>query len=248
VQVRAPGEGTTTASRAVARAGPNAGIEPQVVPPCSSVLLHLRDPVDRERAWSLVGADSPGVLVHGLSDRAAAISMIDSGTIDVVVCDATGAQLAELCAHCRVRATEVIVLYRQVTPVDVLAVLRHGVAAIVHADTFDMLGTTVAAVRAGCAQIPLSTMRYCYELWLAHRQDEERLIAGYLALTAREREVMDLLARGQDATSISRSLFVSPNTTRTHVQRALAKLGVHSRRDAIELMRRCRITERFAPP
>ncbi len=51
-------------------------------------------------------------------------------------------------------------------------------------------------------------------------------------LTAREREVLQLLSRGLDNRAIARQLHLSPHTARTHVGNILRKLGVHSRADA----------------
>jgi DNA-binding NarL/FixJ family response regulator len=48
-------------------------------------------------------------------------------------------------------------------------------------------------------------------------------------LTAREREVVTLIALGEDTAGIARELHVSPETVKTHVRNAMAKLGVHTR-------------------
>ena len=53
------------------------------------------------------------------------------------------------------------------------------------------------------------------------------------SLTPRERDVLALLARGQNQNEIPQSLFLSPKTVATHHQRILAKLGVHSRAQAV---------------
>ncbi|MDI9954304.1 MULTISPECIES: response regulator transcription factor [Rhodococcus] len=52
-------------------------------------------------------------------------------------------------------------------------------------------------------------------------------------LTDREREVLDLVARGYDNASISRRLVLSPKTVRNHVSNVLTKLGVPDRPAAI---------------
>ena len=54
-------------------------------------------------------------------------------------------------------------------------------------------------------------------------------------LTAREREVLTLLARGLDNQAIARRLHLSAHTARTHVGNILRKLGVHSRADAARI-------------
>jgi two-component system nitrate/nitrite response regulator NarL len=53
------------------------------------------------------------------------------------------------------------------------------------------------------------------------------------ALTPRERDVLSLLIQGADTTIIASTLYLSPKTVRTHVQRVLEKLGVHSRVEAV---------------
>ncbi|WP_246004179.1 response regulator transcription factor [Nocardioides marmoriginsengisoli] len=52
-------------------------------------------------------------------------------------------------------------------------------------------------------------------------------------LTDREREVLDLVARGFDNLAISRRLVLSPKTVRNHVSNVLNKLGVRDRSAAI---------------
>ncbi|MGH2707027.1 MAG: response regulator [Actinomycetota bacterium] len=51
-------------------------------------------------------------------------------------------------------------------------------------------------------------------------------------LTPREREVLALLVEGATSSEIMRTLRVSPNTVRTHIQSILTKLQVHSRLEA----------------
>jgi DNA-binding NarL/FixJ family response regulator len=61
-------------------------------------------------------------------------------------------------------------------------------------------------------------------------------VAGLLvgaSLTIREREVLRLLARGLNQTDIAARLLISPKTVGGHIQRILAKLGVHSRAQAV---------------
>ena len=52
-------------------------------------------------------------------------------------------------------------------------------------------------------------------------------------LSPREREILELLAEGQSQREIAATLVISPKTVGTHIQHVLAKLGVHSRAQAI---------------
>ena len=50
--------------------------------------------------------------------------------------------------------------------------------------------------------------------------------------------MLELLVEGVSTRGIAERLFVSVNTARNHVQRVLAKLGVHSRLEAVALASR----------
>jgi len=59
------------------------------------------------------------------------------------------------------------------------------------------------------------------------------------ALSAREREVLKLIAAGGSVPAIAEQLFLAPSTVKTHVQRLYEKLGVGDRAAAVaEGMRR----------
>lgn len=58
------------------------------------------------------------------------------------------------------------------------------------------------------------------------------------ALTAREREVLALLAEGRTNEQVAAELFMSPKTASVHVSRILTKLGVGNRTEAAAVARR----------
>jgi DNA-binding CsgD family transcriptional regulator len=76
---------------------------------------------------------------------------------------------------------------------------------------------------------------------LAEAADEAALPAGPLAkLTAREREVLELVAAGHTNQEIGKSLFISGSTVGVHISKILAKLQVRSRLQASTIYRRWR--------
>jgi DNA-binding CsgD family transcriptional regulator len=65
-----------------------------------------------------------------------------------------------------------------------------------------------------------------------------RVVAGQAELTAREREVLELLARGLTNGQIGKQLFISTKTVSVHVSNLLAKLGASGRTEAAAIARR----------
>jgi len=60
--------------------------------------------------------------------------------------------------------------------------------------------------------------------------------AANLGLTDREREVVTLIAMGLDTGDIAAQLHISPETVRTHVRNAMAKLDVHTRAQLVAVV------------
>jgi two-component system nitrate/nitrite response regulator NarL len=67
------------------------------------------------------------------------------------------------------------------------------------------------------------------------RGDHVRALFG---LTDRERDIVMRLADGMGQKAIAVELVISPKTVATHIQRILAKLGVHSRAEAVAVAHR----------
>jgi PAS domain S-box-containing protein len=56
-----------------------------------------------------------------------------------------------------------------------------------------------------------------------------------MQLTEREREIMTLVASGLQSGDIAESLFISPETVKSHVHNALEKLGANTRAHAVAI-------------
>ncbi|MGV0744180.1 response regulator transcription factor [Mycolicibacterium sp. XJ870] len=91
----------------------------------------------------------------------------------------------------------------------------------------------VRVVAAGDALLSPSVTRRLVSEFAAHAKTP---IAPALPdLTAREREVMALVAEGLTNAEIGERLFMSPATARTHVSRILTKLGARDRTQLVVL-------------
>ena len=62
-------------------------------------------------------------------------------------------------------------------------------------------------------------------------------VCGVEQLTAREFQILNLLAQGTDTDGIASQLVIGTTTVRNHIQRILHKLGVHSRLEAVTYAR-----------
>ena len=60
-------------------------------------------------------------------------------------------------------------------------------------------------------------------------------------LTARELDVLRLLAEGRPTPQIASELFIAATTARNHIQSVISKLGAHSRLEAVAIALREKI-------
>lgn len=65
------------------------------------------------------------------------------------------------------------------------------------------------------------------------RHDQADRQRGWNCLTAREKEVLALMHEGLGADAIAERLGMSPHTAHSHIKRVMAKLRVHTRREAV---------------
>lgn len=86
-------------------------------------------------------------------------------------------------------------------------------------------------IRAAMRGAPALSSRQCLEP-VGHSRRSRPLDLLSAQLTARELEVLALLAEGAGSSQIAHELDISWNTVRTHAQSILTKLQVHSRLEA----------------
>ena len=65
---------------------------------------------------------------------------------------------------------------------------------------------------------------------------QAELLRQHYRLSARETEVMELIARGNTVARIAEDLVVSENTIRTHSKRIYTKLDIHKKQELLDLM------------
>jgi len=117
----------------------------------------------------------------------------------------------------------------------VFEAIRAGASGLLVKDTepAELLRAVRAVVDGDALLSPGVTRRLIAEF--AARSKEPAAAASLEQLTEREREVMALAGIGMSNDEIARRLVVSPLTAKTHVSRAMVKLGARDRAQLVVL-------------
>jgi DNA-binding NarL/FixJ family response regulator len=102
----------------------------------------------------------------------------------------------------------------------------------------EQLAPAVRVVAAGEALLAPSITRRLIEQFAAHA-DAPAVVPELAELTARELDVLRLIARGLSNAEIAAELVVTEHTTKTHVASILQKLHVRNRVGAVVLAYEC---------
>lgn len=203
------------------------------------VLVVDDHPLTREALVSLLGAH--GFEVAGTAaDGAEAIARARDTQPDLVLLDLSMPGMDGLSALPRLReaapSCEVVVLTASGTEENLLGAIRAGAAGyLLKTEPPQRIAAFLEGVAEGDAALSGPVARRLL--------DQVRLNGGRGAgvpdriaslLSAREVEVLLLLDEHHGTDEIAQRLFISEHTVRSHVKSLLRKLGVSSRREALE--------------
>ncbi len=113
--------------------------------------------------------------------------------------------------------------------------IRAGASGFLLKDvTAERLFEAVRVIAAGDALLaPAITRRLITEFAALHRPPDAPQSSALASLTARETQVLRLVAEGLSNLEIAGRLTVTEETVKTHVSRVLAKLGLRDRTQAV---------------
>ena len=118
----------------------------------------------------------------------------------------------------------------------VYAALKAGASAFaLKTSPIDWLVDAISIVASGEALLAPALTRRLIAEYVAGPPPAQPKTIAFPLLTAREREVLVLIAHGRSNDQIGQDLTVSQATVKTHVNRILGKLAVSSRAQAIVL-------------
>jgi len=156
--------------------------------------------------------------------------------IDFRLTDGTGADAATAIRQLRPE-TKLIFLTREDSDAARFAALEAGASGFIHKSRAAQ--EVVDAIRTVADGGNLFTPRSIAQLLNSRREVEAQLEK----LTAREKEVLRLMAEGIASRDIASKLGISYTTVRTHIRSLGSKLGVHSKLEAIVKARELALVE-----
>src|ERR1700761_203977 len=202
----------------------------------------VADDQELVRAGFRLILEAAGFTVVGeAADGAEALALAAAERPDVVLMDIRMPVMDGLAATRRLTAPgpgapKVVILTTFDLDDYVYEALRSGASGFLLKDA--PRADLIAAVRvaaAGDALLAPSVTRRLIETFAARPAAAAPAPSRLASLTPRERDILQLLARGRSNPEIARDLVVSEATVKTHVAHLLAKLGLRDRIQAVIL-------------
>ncbi|MBF6235920.1 response regulator [Nocardia otitidiscaviarum] len=185
------------------------------------VLLDLEDDI------TVVGEATTG---------AEAVELARAARPDVVLMDIRMPKLDGISATARIAATagleqaRVLILTTYDTDENVFEALQAGASGFLLKDAGPPeLLHAIRVIAAGEALLAPRITRRLIGQFTAQRRAAASAEERLAVLTDREREILSLVGQGMSNDEIGAALFLSPATARTHVSRAMVKLGARDR-------------------
>ncbi|MDN5375571.1 MAG: hypothetical protein PWQ39_611 [Thermacetogenium sp.] len=200
------------------------------------VLIADDHPLIREGLRHVLELDPQIEIVGEVGDGQGAINLARSMRPDVILMDLKmpGTSGVEACRVISTEMPEIRIIILTVSEDDeMLEVIKTGACGYLLKDVepAELIKAIRSVMEGVPAFHPVVTGRLLseYQRLSAAPADEED---GIAALTAREKEVLALIARGESNRNIARRLFISEKTVKNHITSIFRKLKVEDRTQA----------------
>ncbi len=226
----------------------------QLGPDTVRVLIADDQVLFRRGLETVLSAEDDIEVVAEAADGEDAVARAEALAPDVVLLDVRMPRLSGVDAARRIRAalptTRILMLTVSDEEDDLYEAIKAGVNGYLLKEiSIDEVASAVHAVMKGHSLIsPPMASKLLHEFNALARQASERdqeLPAP--ALTARELQVLKLVARGMSNKDVADALYISENTVKNHVRHILEKLHLHSRMEAAMYAVRKRLLDPHHP-
>ncbi|MFT8330580.1 response regulator [Bifidobacterium psychraerophilum] len=159
--------------------------------------------------------------------------------MDIRMPDSNGIEATrQICSDPKLEQVHVLILTTFEDDENVAAALNAGASGFIGKGSDP--GTIVEAIRtilSGDSLLSPHATRLLIERYLHHADNmsAQADLSVFDELTEREVEVLTLVAAGLSNSEIAQRLFISPHTSKTHVNRIMTKLGAHDRAQLVIL-------------
>ena len=173
-----------------------------------------------------------------------AAQVVDVLLTDLALPDGNGLDLIRLAARVQ-PACEALVISMFGDEESVLSSVEAGALGYIQKDfTPDNIAQTILEMKAGASPIsPMIARRVLAKYHAMHLLDQQLPTAAGVPqpanehvrslLSAREQEVLDLIARGFSYAEIAKLQSISMHTVQSHIKNLYTKLAVHSKSEAV---------------
>lgn len=187
----------------------------------------LRSLLEAEPDFSVVGETGDGLETAQLVERLQPHVLV----LDLMMPGLSGLEVTRRVSR-RSPQTRIVILSMHADEAHVLEALRVGAAAyVLKESTAAELVRAVREAAAGRRYLSPPLSERAIEAYV--QKAESTALDPYERLTAREREVLHLVAEGHTNTQIADRLFISRRTVETHRANLMRKLDLQSQTDLI---------------
>lgn len=201
------------------------------------VLLVEDDAVTRSRLASVIEPSPSLELIASVGTRQDADKVIDNEPFDILLTDldlpdGNGIDLIRRVAKMKSVTSLVITVFGDEK--HVLDAIKAGASGYLLKDGgADDISQAILDVQGGGSPISPSIARYLLKHFQAKPRPEQIVSSDTPLLTAREKQVIELIAKGFTYSEIANLLSLSVHTVTSHIKNTYKKLSVSSRGEAV---------------